>query len=159
MAAGPFRNRSFAHRFTKLGDEAEAVFEAVYPEGYVRYGLNRPPIYLAWVPPFIRYSPDYLTAKGLVEVQGFGRDRTLKCKTDKLDALLEWHRIFRADLFVWNSKDQQYAWVRIPDLWTAVCDGAAEERTFDEGKPYWALRSESIPTTDAGWRAYSHATE
>lgn len=130
-----------------MGDEAEGVFELVYPEGFARYGLNRPPINLTNVPPKIRYTPDYLTGKGLVEVQGFGNDQTLKLKLDKLAALDEWHGDFRVDLFVWDSKNKRCGFVRMGDLHDAL-DAHGVMREFPEGKAYVALRAERIPVDD-----------
>lgn len=144
-----FRDRPFKSRFTKMGDEAEGVFEATYPEGWTRFGLNRPPINLKDVPPFIRYTPDYLTGKGLVEVQGFGRDQTFKLKDDKLAALMQWHGMFRADLFVYDSHNKRYGFVRLRDLQAALEAGRAERGAFDDGKkPYWAVRAEHLPVVE-----------
>lgn len=144
-----FRDQSFAARFGAMGDEAEGMFEATYPEGFVRFGLNRPPIRLADVPPFVRYTPDYLTSKGLVEVQGFGRDQTFKLKDDKLAALLKWQEKFRVDVWVWDSHKRRYGWLRLNQLLVAVQDHA-RQKAFVEGKPYWALAAGKLPVVD-GW--------
>lgn len=124
-----------------MGDEAEGVFEATYPQGFVKFGLSRPPVNLARVPPFVRYTPDYLTAKGLVEVQGFGRDQTFKLKDDKLVALKEWNAAtaWRVDVFVWDSKNKRYGWIRLPELIGQVQAGGAKLEIFPEGKAYWAI--------------------
>lgn len=138
-----------------MGDEAEGVFEGTYPEGFVRFGLNRPPIRLASVPPFIRYTPDYLTSKGLVEVQGLGRDQTFKLKVDKLAALYQWAEHFRVDVFVWDSAKRRYGWLRLDELYDAICEHA-RIREFAEGKPYWALAAGKLPVVD-GWTSYEAA--
>lgn len=151
MADRQFRNQSFAGRFAAMGDEAEGVFEAVYPEGFVRFGINRPPINLANVPAKIRYTPDFLTGRGLVEVQGFGKDQILKLKHDKLNALWAWHEDFRVDLFVWDSTNKEYGWVRLPELDDAITAHAVEAM-FPENKPYWALHSMDIPVIE--WLAH-----
>lgn len=149
-----FHERPFNQRISKMGDEAEGVFEATYPEGFTRWGLNRPPINLGKVPPKIRYAPDYLTSKGFVECMGFGNDRTLKLKVDKLDAMLEWHDDFRCDLFVWDSKDRAYSWCRIGPL-DMVC-AEAKRASFHEGNEYYVLRAEALPVVD-GWTPYLEA--
>lgn len=143
-----FKDRAFTERLLTLGDEAEGIFESVYSHGFVKYGLSRPPINLATVPPFVRYTPDYLTSKGLVEVQGFGKDRTFKIKHDKLEALIEWHEWFRVDLFVWDSWNGEYGWIRLFDL--IVED--AEIRHFPEGKPYFAWQAKDLPVIE--WCSY-----
>lgn len=145
-----FRDRPFSERFEKLGDEAESIFESVYSHGFVKYGLSRPPINLATVPEFIRYTPDYLTSKGLVEVQGFGRDQTFKLKEDKYGALCDWHywAEVRVDLFVWDSWNREYGWIRLLDLTTED----AEIRHFPEGKPYYAWQAKDLPVIE--WMSY-----
>lgn len=141
-----------------MGDEAEGVFEATYPQGFVKFGLSRPPINLSRVPEFVRYTPDYLTARGMVEVQGFGRDQTMKLKEDKLQALIDWRKAtaWRVDLFLWNSAENEFAWVRIPELIEAL--PLAEKRMFPEGKPYFAWHVDNIPTVD-GWKGYYDGDE
>lgn len=136
-----------------MGDEAEGIFERVYPEGFARFGICRPPVNLTNVPPKIRYTPDYLTAKGLVEVQGFGNDQMLKLKLDKLQALDDWHDDFRVDLFVWDSKHKRCGFVRLSDLHEA-CEQHGVMREFPEGKAYVALRAECIPVDD--WQTVSN---
>ena len=149
-----FRHGSWTQRFEKMGDEAERVFEATYPQGFVRYGLARPPIGLSNVPAFIRYTPDYLTAKGLVEVQGLGQDQTFKLKMDKYESLFEWNAEFRVDLFVWDSYKKRYGWIKFDDLDGYILAGLAQRGTFPEGKTYWAVTADSLPTT-GDWKPYA----
>jgi hypothetical protein len=145
-----FSGMTFAHRFQAMGDEAEAAFEAVYPESWVRYGLNRPRIWLGDVPAFVRYTPDYLTARGLVEVQGFGRDQTVKLKAAKRAALLMWHALFDVDVFLWDSHHRRHATVGMGALHLALEEHGAQG-AFDDGRnPYTAIRAEELPVT---WEA------
>lgn len=139
-----------------MGDEAESVFEAVYPQGWERYGLNRPRLSMSMLPPKIRYTPDYVTSKGLIEVQGFGRDQTFKLKMDKYEALNEWHLDFRVDLFVWDTTNKRYGYVRLHDFMEAY-EAHGEERAFPEGKAYMALHADHLPVTQ--WVDYDPASE
>lgn len=140
-----FKDQSFAHRFSAMGDEAEGVFEAVYPQGWARFGLNRPPINLSQVPSKIRYAPDYITSKGFVEVQGFGRDQTVKLKVAKYEALNQWHLEFRCDLFLWDSHNRRYGFVRLHDFIEAWEEHGWSD-AFDDGRnPYMALKAERLP--------------
>lgn len=157
MSDGTFKDRSFAQRFQAMGDQAEAIFDRVYPYGKVQFGLNRPPIHLASVPAFVRYTPDRLTAKSLVEIQGFGGDATFKLKKDKLAALLAWQEAseWRVDLFVYDSKNNEYAWVRLADFvaLTERPPTGVEVRSFPEGTAYWAVPKALLPVTEEGWTA------
>lgn len=144
-----FRDQPLEHRKRKggMGDMAEAVFEKVYPLGYVRYGLDRPPIQVHALPELIRYTPDYITSKGLVEVQGFGKDQTFKLKDDKYEALRQWHRTFRVDLFIYDSANDRYGFVRLEDFMSAW-EAHGSEGLFDGNKPYMALRAPHLPVDE-----------
>jgi hypothetical protein len=133
-----------------MGDLAEGVFEASYEQKYVRFGLNRPPINLATVPAFVRYTPDFLTSKGLVEVQGFGKDQVAKFKENKLAALHEWHRFFRVDFFLWDSANRRFGWVRLPELDESLAAHGSNMRFENDGNSYFALRADCIPVV-GGW--------
>jgi hypothetical protein len=139
-----FRDQPLAARKGAMGDLAEGVFEQVYPQGFARYGIDRPPVQVAKLPPFVRYTPDYMTSKGLVEVQGFGKDQTFKLKDEKYDALDQWHLIFRVDLFAYDSTNERYGFMRLHDFveaWEA--NGIRGE--FDGSKPYMGLRAQFLP--------------
>jgi len=152
-----FRDQPLSKRWASMGDEAEGVFERVYTQvvkqNFVRYGLDRAPINTSRISPFIRYSPDYLTARGLVEVQGFGTDQTFKMKLCKLTALVEWRQWADVHVFVYDSKFDEYAWVRVDDLQEFTSfENDFEIRTFPEGKAYYAIAKWTLPVTEEGWR-------
>lgn len=160
-----FKDRAFSDRFNKMGDEAEGIFEAVYPEAFARYGLQRPPVNLNGVPAFVRYTPDYFTNKGLVEVQGFGRDQTFKLKVDKYEALRDWEVFagWRVDLFVWDSANHRYGFVRLADLTRTIALVGTSAwpvgwtiDTFPEGKEYYAIKAECLPVVE--WVDYEPGT-
>lgn len=138
-----FKDQSFQRRFAGMGDEAEAVFERVYPRGWARYGLSRPRIALNLVPAFIRFTPDYVTSHGLVEVQGFGTDQVCKFKTDKIDALTQWSEHFPVTLFLYDKTNQRYGYMPLGDV-TAACQIDGELKTFPEGATYWAIPAANL---------------
>ena len=70
-----FAEKPFGVRIRTMGDIAERKFEERSVVEWVRYGLCRPPIDMSALPPELRYTPDYLTAQRLVEVQGLGQDQ------------------------------------------------------------------------------------
>jgi hypothetical protein len=142
-----FRDQPFAERYRRLGDEAEGVFESVFPRRFARYGLDRPAINLDFVPPFVRYSPDYITTDGFVEVQGMGRDRQFKLKNDKLDALCHWNRHLATVMFVWDSDARRYGTCGLPALYCAML-GQGVAGCFDYAKPYRALHVDALPVSN-----------
>lgn len=136
-----FKDQKFASRFNAMGDEAEGVFEAAASTNFQRYGLNRPPISMALLPPMVRYTPDYLMHDRLVEVQGTGRDRTCKLKIDKFQALLQWDLYFPTNLFVWDNVAKAHSEFRITEFPVEL----AEMGAFPEGKPYFAVEVGVLP--------------
>lgn len=132
-----FKDQSFATRFTAMGDEAEAEFERRQTGGYVRYGLNRPPLQMSALSPLVRYTPDYLTSKCFVEVQGVGRDRIVKLKHEKTEALRVWNAFFPLELFLWDRSRQDATQIPWPAIELLL--PLAETGMFPEGKPYHAI--------------------
>jgi hypothetical protein len=147
-----FKDLSFSQRFSALGDLAEGVFERTYDQPYVRFGLSRPPIHLGGVPGIVRFAPDYISAKGFIEIQGFGGDQTFKLKHSKAEALQFWHGMWRLDFWVFDSKNQRYAWLRWPELYHACA--TAEVRHFPEGYPYSAIKAKDLPVV-GDWASVS----
>jgi len=120
-----------------MGDEAEEQFEIAHRGKFARYGLNRPPINMSMVPVLLRYTPDYITSFGLVEVQGVGKDRILKIKKEKADALDRWHKEFSLRLFVWDSTYKRHMTVPWEDI--ALVLPTLPFDSFPEGKEYWKM--------------------
>jgi len=147
-----FSAREWKERERTLGDPAENAFEAWCKRRshkYATYGLRRPDLDLSYVPPFVRYTPDFLTQFGLVEVQGCGRDETFKFKHEKLDALVDWHRNcksqhgFHLYLWLWNQTLDESVLVAFDRL-VALCvdEEGMQWRTdgvFDKTKPFAAV--------------------
>lgn len=154
-----FSDQSFANRFKVLGDPAEQVFTATYPEGSVKFGLDRPPINLKNVPPFLRFTPDMLTGKSLVEVQGLGRDQTAKFKVVKLAALDQWHDIWRVDWFIWDSHKKRYAWVRHGELGVALDEHGWDDAFDDGATPFRAIKADDLPVVGGVWTAFDPTDE
>jgi len=120
-----------------LGDTAEGKFEDIHDAlgiKYTRFGLNRPPFPVTPLPRFIRYTPDYLCADKLVEVQGIGRDAVLKVKPDKHAALMAWNDMcMPVELWVWDSHRGKYAFKPLVEL------PIVELGMFNDGNPYYAI--------------------
>ncbi len=134
-----FHEQSFANRFGKLGDEAESVFEQVWQDGWVRYGLNRPPLHIASLPERIRHTPDYLTSKNFVEVKGIGRDETIKLKVAEFNCMHYWNQLHPLLLFVWSSHRKAWSVAALPFLQEAIDLGNAQLGLFHDGRAYFAL--------------------
>lgn len=138
MSALAYHQQDFSQRYGRLGDESEAKFVEVTPFKVERYGLERPSINMAKLPPFIRYTPDYLQHNRLVECMGIGRDGVLKLKVEKLFALNQWDLVHPVDLFVWDSAAKRWTQQPLHEVQKA-CMAHAEVKQFPEGKPAWFL--------------------
>lgn len=145
-----FKDQSFNHRLGAMGDEAESVFEAAYPNGYVRTGLCRPPIQVHALPIQVRYIPDYLTSNGWVEVQGFGRDQTVKLKMEKYQALIWWSWLWPVSLFLWDKTNKRYTILEL----SALPLEHANMDVFPEGKEYLAIPADAFD----GWTPHNVQT-
>lgn len=138
-----FRDRPFSARIGAMGDQAEQIFERVYDHGWVRFGLNRPPIAVHRLPKQLRYSPDYLTTHGFLEVQGFGRDQQFKLKMDKAWALQWWNELHPVDLFAYDSKNDRFGFAPLADVLDVAQSSPVKQ--FREGNQYWSIRSDDLP--------------
>jgi hypothetical protein len=144
MTGRAFHQAPFAVRYSQMGDVSEGVFETLTPNHH-RYGLNRPNMYVANLPPMLRYTPDYLTPNGLVEVMGIGKDKTLKIKIEKINALLKWHMTGEVHLFVYDSYRKKW-WLAEIDDWFSACVSYGEMARFpDNNKEYVRLNSDNFP--------------
>lgn len=132
-----FKDRAFEHRFKLMGDLAEQAFETSWKKGFVRYGLNRPPLKMASLPLEIRHTPDYLTSSHLVEVQGIGKDQKLKLKLDKWKALDWWNKVHPLLFFVYDSFNDRVIMLEWEAL-TKLCKDAKISK-FPEGKEYYEV--------------------
>lgn len=137
-----FHEQGFQSRYHKMGDEAEAQFEAEYENGWERFGLSRPNLSVSMLPMMVRHAPDYITSHGFVEVVGVGRDRILKMKVDKAIALQQWHCIFNVRLYVWDSKRKRSMTLDWDQFWPTLPTYPIE--LFSEGKPYWAVQVDGL---------------
>ena len=147
-----FKDQNWEERIETLGDPAENAFRKYAAQGgiaCVKYGLDRPPLDLSRTPSYIRYTPDFLTNNGLVEVQGCGRDQCFKFKHDKLRALLQWQRHHHVDMWLWNEPLDDWRQIPLTRIATMCRDSSKWTNTFrvdgafDGSKPF-----SSVPWID-----------
>lgn len=156
-----FHSRPFNQRFQYMGDEAEAIYEAVVPMGStIRFGWNRPKgINFSKLPAALRHMPDYYAQAGyFVEVMGLGKDGILKSmKVAKYDALKLWAKVARIfginmAVFVWNSYAEEYVTI----MWEDVVDVVSQSKrkfgieAFNDGNEYHPIPWEWL-TSRAAW--------
>jgi hypothetical protein len=142
-----FRDQTWSQRFKSLGDMAETQFEQWMTRqrlGYVRYGLDRPPLAMHKLPHRLRYTPDYLATGRFYEVQGFGRDQTFKLKLDKWSCLQWWNDLHPVSFFVYDSHHERSCTVSLEDVTATINAGRVRLASFAEGKPYFAFDGNDV---------------
>lgn len=140
-----FHKQDFSSRFAAMGDEAEGIFFQLYPNEYLPLGFNRPPFSMKGMPVNMRAIPDAVGRLNFVEIQGIGRDRTLKLKTPKMDALCVWNDyIGPVDLFIWDRTERQT--FRAPlKSWLHAAAEYGEADKYPEGTPILKLHIDGFP--------------
>jgi hypothetical protein len=142
-----FADAPWGARFDTMGDPAEDLFKEVAPQyglKIARYGLARPPMQVHTLPMRIRYTPDFLTNKGLVECQGFGREQKIKLKREKLDCLSYWNTLWPVSLFLNDSHKKRHSLTPLEVFMKAIDAGHASLQFFKEGKAFFEFPASLI---------------
>ena len=134
-----FSNKPRADRLDLMGDIAEEQFEATHTEPYARWGLNRPDIAVRKLPAEVRYAPDYVTETRFIEVQGVGKDQTLRIKLDKYIAWHHWSKLMPVSIWVWDASRSEHLCVSLDKIDYLVGSGNGDWRQFPEGTAYLAI--------------------
>ena len=144
---GGYKDQSWAVRELSLGDKAEGRFVAWCESrslGYVRTGLERPPLQMYKLPARVRYTPDFLLTKCYVEAQGFGRDQLYKMKMEKLNSLHYWNALHPVSLYVWDSRYERECFVALTAFDNILGKGGVTVEEFNEGKAYLSVPADLI---------------
>lgn len=134
-----FSAKPWADRLDLMGDLAEQQFEATHTEPFARWGLNRPDFPVRLLPAEVRYAPDYVTADRFIEVQGCGKDQTLKIKLDKYIAWHHWAKLMPLWLWIWDAHNGTFLFVSLDRIDYLVGSGEGDWRRFPEGTAYLAV--------------------
>ena len=144
-----FHQRNFNQRLDTMGDPAENACDLVYGNRTHKLGLDRVwqngvGLFMAQMTAAMRYTPDRMVIDRFVECMGIGRDKTLKIKHEKIEALKAWQNIGPTDLFVFDQVQNTYYQASISE-WAEACVAHGEVKVFPEGKQYYALHRDNFP--------------
>lgn len=146
-----FRDQSWNNRYAAMGDAAEGQCVAWLDNqdrGWVRYGLDRPPLKMSMLPEFIRHTPDFLTSHSLIECKGFGRDQLAKIKHADWAALMRWAKQHPVEMFFYDQHNSRCIVVPFDKLHQVVGhrDKRVTEGYFndDPPKPYWGFPADLL---------------
>lgn len=135
-----YKDQSFAARFGALGDEAEGMFERIWPKNFVRIGLNRPPLHMASLPERERHRPDYMLSASYMEVKGIGRDDTVKLKVVEMNCLAFWHQVHPVRIFIWSSHRWAWAVADLPEIQRMIdLEPEVVLDRYHDGRSYFAI--------------------
>ena len=147
----PFKDRTWNQRVSEMGDAAENVCDIMYGGYTHQLGLNRVwqngvGLYMRDMTDSMRYTPDRMTKLGFVECMGIGRDRKLKIKAEKIDALYNWVMIGPTSIGVYDQTAGH--WYEAPlAFWATACYGNGVQKRFpDNNKVYYELHVDNFPT-------------
>ena len=145
----PFYQKNWTLRVSQMGDVAENVCDRVYQGRTHALGLNRVwqngvGLTLSQMTTPMRYTPDRITIDSFVECMGVGRDRKLKVKREKLQALVEWDKIGPTRLGVYDQTENVWYETGIHH-WVASCTKYGTVKMFPEGKEYYELQVRDFP--------------
>lgn len=142
-----FQDQPFATRIGKMGDQAEGKFEEWADQqckGWVRFGLNRPPLRMSSLPTRLRYTPDYLCSDGFYEVQGFGRKQTLQLKIEKWSCLNYWNTLHPVHLYIYDSHKDRERVVSLDRVQHWLDNDQVTIGQFPEPKAYFAVPAKVV---------------
>lgn len=143
-----FSDLHFTQRFGAMGDEAEAVYEAVLPLGPSDiFGWRRPDVSMQNMTDKIRYKPDFYAGSGhLVEVMGCNGPLLRGMKVDKWEAMKDWNSDQPMAYFLWNRKLQRWALVFHAAMITLVGRARREGiKAFEvDGNRYFEIKWDDI---------------
>jgi hypothetical protein len=87
-------------------------FEAVWPQWYVRYAVDRAPFRMTNLPSKLRHSPAYLTAETFIDVRAVRDDGMVRLDLEAYEALCWWDLVHPVVLFI--SDERKGRWCLEP---------------------------------------------
>jgi hypothetical protein len=132
----------------KTPNASEIQFDAVFGDSSDRWGLDHPPFDMQNLSSIVRYAPDRIMARKLVECKGLGKDGVLKIKIEQLEALRFWDHIHPVAIFIWDAFNKRWTMMELDALIQACHKNGALEQFPDNHKPAWFIH---INFLDVEW--------
>jgi hypothetical protein len=148
-----FNQKPFADRWVHMGSTAERSVEEAHEGKVVRFGLDRPPFSLRYLPAELRGAPDYLGGKAFYEACGVGRDQMVKIKVYKHNTQMWWNDIFPVFYHIFDSANKRWAEIEVTVVQELIDAGHVPIKKFDSDNiEYYELNMELVMAnaTDGG---------
>jgi hypothetical protein len=142
--AGAFLPQAVASDAPAEMQAAAQAFEAVWPQWYVRYSVERAPFRMTSLPSRLRHSPAYLTAEAFIDVRGVRPDGTVGLDPETYEALCWWDHLHPVVLFVHDEVNGRWCLEPISTVSAWIAAGAACPEILRGGRRGWAVPAELI---------------
>jgi hypothetical protein len=123
---------------------AAEAFEAVWPQWYVRYSVERAPFRMTSLPSRLRHSPTYLTAEAFIDVRGVRPDGTVGLDPAAYEALCWWDHLHPVVLFVHDEANGRWCLEPISTVSAWISAGAVHPEILRGGRRGWAIPAKLI---------------
>ena len=119
-------------------------FEAVWPQWYVRYSVERAPFRLANLPSKLRHSPAYLTAETFIDVRSVRDDGTVRLDLEAYEALCWWDLLHPVVLFISDERSGRWCLEPISAVTEWISTGRVEPCPGPGRSTWWAIPADLI---------------
>jgi hypothetical protein len=119
-------------------------FEAVWPQSYVRYSVERAPFRLTTLPARLRHSPAYLTAETFIDVRSVRDDGMVRLDPEAYEALCWWDLLHPVVLFVSDERTGRWCLEPISAVTEWISTGRVQPVAGPAGATWWAIPADLI---------------
>ena len=119
-------------------------FEAVWPQWYVRYSVDRAPFRMANLPARLRHSPAYLTAETFIDVRSVRDDGTVRLDPEAYEALCWWDLLPPVVLFISDERTGRWCLEPISAVTDWISTGRVEPVDGPARSTWWAIPADLI---------------
>ena len=119
-------------------------FEAVWPQWYVRYSVDRAPFRMTNLPARLRHSPAYLTAETFIDVRAVRDDGMVRLDPEAYEALCWWDLLHPVVLFISDERTGRWCLEPISVVTEWISTGKVGGVPGPGGSTLWAIPAEII---------------
>jgi hypothetical protein len=119
-------------------------FEAVWPQWYVRYSLDRAPFRMTSLPSRLRHSPAYLTAETFIDVRSVRDDGMVRLDPESYEALCWWDLVHPVVLFISDERTGGWCLEPISSVTEWISTGRVQAVAGPAGSAWWAIPADVI---------------
>ena len=119
-------------------------FEAVWPQWYVRYSVERAPFRMTNLPSRLRHSPAYLTAETFIDVRSVRDDGMVWLDPEAYEALCWWDLLHPVVLFISDERGGRWCLEPISAVTDWISTGRVQPLAGRAGSTWWAIPADVI---------------